>query len=213
MISISFSRFVRRAALAGLAVAAASAGAADRKIIVLQAVTGVASFFGVPVTEGIKFGLDEANAKGALGADKITYEVVNTNSMRAQAMAGVTRYAADPEVLMILGPSTAVEGIPAAAVANDVKIPMKAMTVATGVLNAGPWSFISPQPPQVTMPQLADYALDVSKVKSCATIRFIDNEAYVDMERYFVEHAEKRGMKLLDPVSYTHLTLPTNREV
>lgn len=192
------SKWVGVAFAAGLAAVATTATAADRKIIVLQAVTGVASFFGVPVTEGIKFGLDELNAKGFLGADRIVYEVVDTNSGRAQAMAAVTRYAADPSVLMILGPSTAVEGIPASDVANDAKIPMKAMTVATGVLRAGPWSFISPQPPQVTMPQLADYAIDVSKVKSCATIRFVDNEAYVDMEKYFVEHAEKRGMKLVD---------------
>ncbi len=192
------SKWVGLAVAAGFAVAATTANAADRKIIVLQAVTGVASFFGVPVTEGIKFGLDELNAKGFLGADKIVYEVVDTNSGRAQAMAAVTRYAADPNVLMILGPSTAVEGIPASDVANDAKIPMKAMTVATGVLRAGSWSFISPQPPQITMPQLADYAIDVSKVKSCATIRFADNEAYVDMEKYFVEHAEKRGMKFVD---------------
>ena len=192
------AKWVGLAVAAGLAVATTTANAADRKIIVLQAVTGVASFFGVPVTEGIKFGLDELNAKGFLGADKIVYEVVDTNSGRAQAMAAVTRYAADPNVLMILGPSTAAEGIPASDVANDAKIPMKAMTVATGVLKAGPWSFISAQPPQVTMPQLADYAVDVSKVKSCATIRFADNEAYVDMEKYFVERAEKRGMKFVD---------------
>ena len=186
------------ALVAGLFIATPPAIAAEHKIIVLQAVTGVASFFGVPVTEGIKFGLDELNAKGFFGADKIVYEVVDTNSTRAQAMAAVTRYAADPSVLMIFGPSTAVEGIPASDVANNAKIPMKAMTVATGVLNAGPWSFISPQPPQVTMPQLADYAIDVGKVKTCSTIRFVDNEAYVDMEKYFVEHAEKRGLRFVD---------------
>jgi ABC-type branched-subunit amino acid transport system substrate-binding protein len=48
------------------------------------------------------------------------------------------------------------------------------------------------------MPQLGDYAIDVAKVKSCATVRFTDNEAYVDLERIFVEHTEKRGMKIVD---------------
>ena len=191
--------FARLAVASAVAVGASSALAADHKIAVFGALTGVASFFGIPVTEGIKFGLDEINAKGLLGGgDKIAYEVIDTASARPQAMAAVTRVAADPNLLMILGPGTAVEAIPAAGVANELKIPMKALTVAVGVLKAGPWSFISPQPPQITMPQLGDYAIDVAKVKSCATIRFSDNEAYVDMERIFVEHSEKRGMKFVD---------------
>lgn len=196
MINLNIARIALASAAA---IATCSVHAADHKIAVFGALTGAASFFGVPVTEGIKFGLDEINAKGLLGGgDKVVYEVSDTASARPQAMAAVTRVAADPNVLMILGPGTAVEAIPAAGVANELKIPMKALTVAVAVLKSGPWSFISPQPPQITMPQLGDYAIDVAKVKSCATIRFSDNEAYVDMERIFVEHSEKRGMKFVD---------------
>lgn len=190
--------FRRLAVLAGIALASQALLAADRKVVILQALTGGAAFVGVPASEGMKFAADELNAKNFLGGDKIVYEVADSASARPQAMAAVTRYAADPNVLLILGPTTSVESIPAAGVANDAKIPMKAMTNAVGLLNAGAWGFISAQPPAITMPQLGDYAIDVAKVKSCATIRFTDNEAYVDLERIFVEHTEKRGMKFVD---------------
>jgi branched-chain amino acid transport system substrate-binding protein len=187
------------AAVACLSLATGAVLAADRKIVILQALTGAAAFVGVPASEGMKFAADELNAKNFLGnGDKIVVEVADSASARAQAMAAVTRYAADPNVLVILGPTTAVEAIPSAGVANDAKIPMKAMTNAVALLAAGPWGFISAQPPVITMPQLGDYALDVAKVKSCATIRFTDNEAYVDLERIFVEYTQKRGMTIVD---------------
>lgn len=190
--------FKTLAVAAGIALAAHAAQAADRKIVILQALTGGAAFVGVPASDGMKFAADELNAKGFLGADKIVVEVADSASARPQAMAAVTRYASDPSVLFILGPTTAPEAIPSAGVANDAKIGMKAMTNAVALLNAGPWGFISAQPPLITMPQLGDYAMDVAKVKSCATVRFTDNEAYVDLERIFVEHTEKRGMKIVD---------------
>ena len=191
--------FKRLAILAGLAFAACGLQAADRKIVILQALTGGAAFVGVPATEGMKFAADELNARNFLGGgDKIVFEVADSASARPQAMAAVTRYAADPSVLFILGPTTAPESIPSAGVANDAKIGMKAMTNAVALLAAGPWGFISAQPPVITMPQLGDYTVDVAKAKACATIRFSDNEAYVDLERMFVEHTEKRGLKFVD---------------
>lgn len=187
------------AVLAGLALASHALLAADRKIVILQALTGGAAFVGVPASEGMKFAADELNARNFLGGgDKIVFEVADSASARPQAMAAVTRYAADPSVLVILGPTTAPEAIPSAGVANDAKVPMKAMTNAVALLAAGPWGFISAQPPVITMPQLGDYAVDVAKVKACATIRFTDNEAYVDLERMFVEHTQKRGMTIVD---------------
>lgn len=190
------STLVRLAVAAALTAMALAGFAADRKIVILQALTGGAAFVGVPASEGMKFAAEELNAKGFLGADKIVTEVADSPG-RAQAMAGVTRYAADPNVLVILGPTTVVEAIPAGGVANDAKIPMKSMTNAMALLKTGPWAFLGAQPPHVTMPQLGDYVLQKVKPKTCATIRFTDNEAYVDLERLFVEHTQK-GIKFVD---------------
>lgn len=192
-------KLIQFLALAGaMALVSQAAQAADRKIVILQALTGAAAFVGVPATEGMKFAADELNAKNFLGADKIVVEVADSASARPQAMAAITRYAADPGVLFILGPTTAQEAIPAASVANDAKIGMKTMTGAVAVHTAGPWAFTAAQPALVTMPQLGDYVVDVVKAKACATIRLTDNEAHVDLERIFVEHTEKRGMKIVD---------------
>lgn len=187
------------ALVAGAALASQALSAADRKIVILQALTGGAAFVGVPASEGMRFAAEELNARNFLpGGDKIVVEVADSASARPQAMAAITRYAADPNVLFILGPTTAPEAIPSAGVANDAKIGMKAMSNAVAVINAGPWSFISAQPPVITMPQLGDYVLEKVKPRACATIRFSDNEAYVDLERLFVEHTEKKGLRFVD---------------
>ena len=124
--------FKRLAILAGLALASQALQAADRKIVILQALTGGAAFVGVPASEGMKFAADELNARNFLGGDKIVYEVADSASARPQAMAAVTRYAADPNVLFILGPTTAPESIPSAGVANDARIGMKAKKTDAG---------------------------------------------------------------------------------
>lgn len=181
-----------------MSVAAATSGAADRKIIILQALTGNGAFVGVPAAEAMKFAADELNARGFLGADKLTYEVVDSASTRAQAMAAITRYAADPNVLAILGPTTAVEAVPGGAVATEGKIAMYAMTNAEATLKSGPYSFIAAQPPRVTMPHIADYVLNVVKAKNCSIVNLSDNEAYVEQARFFREYAEPRGLKIVD---------------
>lgn len=181
-----------------LAATAGTSGAADRKIIILQALTGNGAFVGVPAAEAMKFAADELNAKGFLGADKLTYEVVDSASTRAQAMAAITRYAADPNVLAILGPTTAVEAIPGGAAASEGKITMYAMTNAEATLKSGPYSFIAAQPPRITMPHIADYVLNVVKARNCAIINLSDNEAYVEQARFFREYAEPRGLKIVD---------------
>ena len=195
----SASRVVDGVLLAlGMTIFASTAGAADRKVIILQALTGNGAFVGVPAAEAMKFAADELNAKGFLGADKLTYEVVDSASTRAQAMASITRYAADPNVLAILGPTTAVEAIPGGAVATEGKVVMYAMTNAEATLKSGPYSFFAAQPPRVTMPHIADYVLNVVKARNCAIVNLSDNEAYVEQAKYFREYAEPRGLKIVD---------------
>ncbi|MFM1854715.1 MAG: hypothetical protein RLZ83_24 [Pseudomonadota bacterium] len=190
-----------RVGLAGLAwamAAAMPAVAAERTVVVLQAMTGGASFVGVPAVEGMKLAAAEMNARGFLGADKLNLIVVDSATDRGQAMAAVTRHASNPNVLAILGPTTAVESLPSASVANDLKITMMPMTNAAAVLKVGPWSFISAQTAATTMPLLGDYAVDKLKVKRCAAIYFADNEAYVDLAKLFRAHTEAKGVQFVE---------------
>lgn len=196
---ISWSKTLRLLAhLAGLALCSNPAHATDRTVVVLQGVTGAAAFIGAPAAEGMKFAAEQLNAKAFLGADKLNVIVVDSASDRGQAMAAVSRHALDPNVLAIMGPTTSVAGIPAAAIANEQKIPIMEMTLAQAVLRAGPWSFIGAQIPETTMPMLGDYALNTLKVKRCAMIHFADNEAYIDLARAFRTHTEPRGIKFVE---------------
>ena len=185
------------AASAMLCVAGAAA-AADRTIVILQSITGVGAFVGAPATEGMKFAAEEINAKGMLGADKMKVVTVDDASDRGQATAAIARYAQDPDVLMILGPTISPNAIAGASVANDVKIAIYSMTLAEAVLKAGPWSFIASQQPEVTMPALADYVVGKLAPKSCAMVQISDNEAYVVLAKVFKEYAEKKGIKFVE---------------
>lgn len=183
-----------------LSIAAVSGHAADRTVVLLQGLTGALGFLGVPMTDGMKLAADELNAANFLGADKIKVVVVDNASDRGQSMTAVTRYGSDPEVLAILGPNSAAQAIPAAAVANDLKIPLMTGTNTPAALTPGPWSFIAAQTAETTMPLLGNYALDTGKVRNCASFYASDNEASLAMSNEMRKVTEPRGMKFAEIV-------------
>ena len=186
---------------AGLMLASAPVTqAADRSVVLLQGLTGVLGFLGVPMTDGMKMAADELNASNFLGADKIKVIVVDNASDRGQSMTAVTRYGNDQEVLAILGPNSAAQAIPAAAVANELKIPMLTGTNAPAVLTPGPWAFIGAHPAEVTMPLLGNYAINNGKVRNCAGFYASDNEASAGMQNEMRKVTEPRGLKFVEAV-------------
>lgn len=194
----TFLRHIKPVVLLGALATSLPSMAADRTIMVLQALTGGAAFVGVPAVEGMKLAAAELNAKNFFGGDKLNIVVVDSATDRGQAMAAVTRAANDPSVLAVLGPTTAPEALPSASIANDLKITMMPMTNASAVLKVGPWSFISAQTAETTMPLLGDYVVNTLKVKSCAAIYFSDNDAYVELGRLFRAHTEPKGLKFVE---------------
>ena len=95
--------FPKAAALTALALALQLSHAADRKIVILQALTGGAAFVGVPASEGMKFAAEEMNARNFLGSgDKIVVEVADSASARPQAMAAVTRASGNSPSSLVL---------------------------------------------------------------------------------------------------------------
>ena len=183
-----------------LAVAPTVVAAADRTVVLLQGLTGVLGFLGVPMTDGMKLAIEELNASNFLGADKIKAIVVDNASDRGQSMTAVTRYGNDAEVLAILGPNSAAQAIPAAAVANELKVPLFTGTNAPAVLTPGPWAFIAAHPADVTMPLLGNYAMNNGKVRNCASFYASDNEASFGMSNKMREIFEPRGLKFPEVV-------------
>lgn len=185
------------AAGAAVVVSAVSAQAEDYKVVVLQSLTGGAAFIGASVKDGAVLAADELNEKNFLGeGNKLVYEVADDATDRTQTLSLITRYAADPSVLAVMGPTSGAVALAGANVANEREIPVMTTTNSMEVVENGPWSFILTQPAFVTIPYLADYAADVLGVKNCAIIGIKDIEAYVALQREFEKQIQAKGVKL-----------------
>lgn len=177
-----------------------SAHAAEYSILVRQALTGPAAFLGVSLRDGILLAVDDANGNRELGPG-VTLRpiIVDDASDRTLAISLIQRYAADSSVLMGMGPTAGASAIGGANAANDLKFPIITSTNSTGVLKAGPWSYIATQPPGITVPYLVTYAVDKLKVKTCTVIGIRDSETYLALQRTFEDGVKARGV-LIDAV-------------
>ncbi len=180
--------------LAGMSCAASSA---EYTVVVLQSLTGGAAFIGAPVKDGMVLAAEEINRKGEMGAGNTLKVVVADDANdRAQTLPLLTRYAADPSVLLIMGPTSGALAVAAANAANDLKLPLVTTTNSTDVLKAGQWSGILTQPAGVTIPYMANYAADKLKVKNCTVIGISDVEAYVTLQKTFETAVKAKGVTI-----------------
>ena len=189
--------FGTAALAASLVFGATAAGATDYKIAIVESLTGSVAFIGVPVRDGLLIGIDEINEKGLVGpGNKIVASVDDDAGDRGQALSLIARYAADPSVLMMVGPTTGAIAPSAAAAANDAKFPVFVHSNLAKVAEAGPWSFLFSQPSEVVIPNIVNYAVDKVKVKSCSIVTILDNEAYVALAKGFQDGVAAKGVKI-----------------
>lgn len=180
-----------------MAAAAFSAQAAEYKVVVMQSLTGGAAFIGAPLKDGALIAVDEVNRKQLLGAgNTLKVEVADDATDRTQTLSLLKRFAADPSVLMVMGPTSGAVAVAGAAAANDLKLPVLTTSNSMDVLKAGPWSFILTQPGDFTLPYMANYAVDKLKVRNCTVIGINDVEIYVQMQKVFENVVKSKGAKI-----------------
>ena len=193
----SLGRLARLAAATLALTGAAISQAAEYKVVVLQSLTGGAAFIGAPMRDGAVLAAEEINRKQELGAgNTIKVEIADDATDRNQTLSLIKRYAADPTVLAIMGPTSGAVAVAGAAAANDLKIPLLATSNSMDVLKAGPWSHILTQPGDVTMPFIANYAIEKLAVKNCTVIGLHDVEIYLSMQRVFENIIKQRGARV-----------------
>ena len=191
------SSFIKKAAAGLCLVGAAVAQAADHSVLVMQALTGPSAFVGTSVRDGMLLAIEESNRKQELGAGhRIKPVVVDDASDRNQTLTLLQRHAADPAVVLVMGPTSGAAAVAGANAANDLKIPMLSTTNSLDVLKAGPWSHILTQPPSVSMPTIVRHAVEQLKVKNCAVIGIHDIEIYTLMQKQFEDGVKARGVKI-----------------
>lgn len=185
---------------AGVALAGVTANATDYKLAIVQSLTGAGAYAGVGSAAGMKFAADEINATGFLGADKLIVTVDDDASDRAQAVTLVSKYAVDPHVLAIMGPTFAGPALPAGQVANELRIPLVSITNTTALLKTGPWAFTTSQPGENVIPLLVDWVVNKLKVKNCIDVYMNDNKSMTTQHNLFKAKAEAKGVKIIDSI-------------
>lgn len=195
------SKVLRSFSYASLALAligSVAAQAAEYSVLVMHAVTGPHAFVGVPLRDGVVFAFEESNKNQELGAgNTIKIIAVDDASDRIQSISLMQRHAADPNILMVMGPTAGASAVAGANAANDLKLPILSSANTYDVLNAGPWSYILTQPPGVSMPYMVKYAVEKLKVKSCTVIGVGDVESYVALQKAFEEGVKTKGVQIL----------------
>lgn len=179
-----------------LAAGRARAQAADIPVGVPMALTGPYAFVGVPIRNGIVTALEQANAEGKLWG-RIRIIEADDNSDKGQAVTLTNRMATVDKVLMILGPTSSIEGTAAAPVANDLKVPMFTSAVSADVLKAGPWSYKVTSSPADIMAELGKYAAAAMGVKKAVFVFNRDNDGFVAQKNATRDTMKAAGIAVL----------------
>jgi branched-chain amino acid transport system substrate-binding protein len=161
-----------------LAPGRAGAQPADIPVGVPMALTGPYAFVGVPIRNGIVTALEQANAAGTLWG-RIRIIEADDGSDKGQAVTLTNRMATVDKVLIMLGPTSSIEGTAAAPVANDLHLPMLTSAVSADVLKAGPWSFKVTSSPADIMAELGRHAAGPMGVRRAVFVFNRDNDGFV----------------------------------
>ena len=189
-------RFTLFSAAGLLAAGHARAQDADIPVGVPMALTGPYAFVGVPIRNGIVTALEQANAGGKLWG-RIRIIEADDGSDKGQAVTLTNRLAMVDKVLMILGPTSSIEGTAAAPVANDLHVPMFTSAVSADVLKAGPWSYKVTSSPADIMAELGTYAARTMGAKKAMFVFNRDNDGFVAQKNATRDTMKAAGVAVL----------------
>src|SRR4029453_18770402 len=85
---------------------------------VFNAMTGTYAYGGVPIQNGMKLALEEANAQGLPGGNKFRIIEGDTAGEKGQTINLVNQFVKRDNAMLILGPTTSSEALGGAPVAN-----------------------------------------------------------------------------------------------
>jgi branched-chain amino acid transport system substrate-binding protein len=157
----------------------ASAQVVELPVGVFNATSGVYAFGGVPIQNGARMALEEANAKGLPGGARLKIVEADTAGDKVQTITLVNQFARRDKAVLILGPTTSVEATAGAPVANELQVPMLSTASSMEVLTPGPWSFKVGARATDVMGFLGKYAIDKLGVKRIAFVFDQGNDGFI----------------------------------
>ncbi len=164
---------------------------------VMNAMTGPYAFGGVPIQNAMKLAIEQANASGALGDLKLEVVEGDTAGDKGQTITLVSKFAQSDNALMIIGPTTSIEGTAGAPVANELKSPIMAIGSSTGILDAGPYSFKVQAVGSDIMGALSEYVANNMGAKKISIVFDRGNDGFVGQKDAFKKKIEETGVEIV----------------
>ena len=184
-------------ALMSLGAVATPGFADDIKMGVMDALTGAYAFGGVPIQNGMKLAIKEANQAGVLGATKIDIIEADSAGDKGQTITLVSKFAQSDNVLMIIGPTTSLEATAGAPVANELKVPMFVIGSSKAILAAGPYSAKVQSVGFDIMGNLSKYAATKLGVKRVSLVFDRANDGFVGQKDAFKKLLMEAGVEIV----------------
>lgn len=198
---MKLTQLVRRAvasttvltALLGAVGLAGPARAEDIPVVSIQAATGVGAFSGAGYQKAIRLAVDEFNQKGGVNGQKVNLIERDNASDKGQAINLVNQAIDRDRAVLVLGPSSSVEGVAVAPIFNDKKTPDLPFATTDAVLKPGPWVLKFQQAPSVVSPLVAKYVLDKTPIRKVAIVFDRGNEGLIEYKNHFRDPLKAGG--------------------
>jgi len=184
---------------AALSLGMASARAEDVVVGAQFSLSGPAAAYAGPnMRAAAEIAVDQVNAGHLLGPGRTLKMVLDDNAgTKTQAIALVSKQATSDQVLAILGPQGSDLALPAAPVANDLKVPIITLGGSTAIVKAGPWSFMLLAPSASLVAESVKLATDKLKIKTVGVVFNRANESSVGIKNAFEAAMTTHGIKVV----------------
>ena len=165
----------RRIALTTLLIGAfgfgAAAQAAEIKIGVAEALTGGAAQYGNSIRNGFRLAVEQINAAGTLGADKITLVIEDEQGKKEEAINAFKKLIFQEKVLMLFGPTLSNSAQAADPIAQAAKIVVFGTSnTADGITSIGDYVFRNSVTEADVLPVTIATAVRNAKIKKVAVL-------------------------------------------
>lgn len=193
---------VRRALLGAAAVlcmGAASARAEDVVVGAQFSLSGPAAAFAGPnLAAAAKIAVEHVNAAQMLGSGRTLKLVLDDNAgSKTQAISLVSTQATSDQVVAIVGPQNSGLALPAAPVANDLKVPILALGGSAAIAQSGPWSFTLLAPPDGQIVEPVKLVTDKLKAKAIGIVFDRANDSSVGIKNAFEAAMKAHGVQVV----------------
>lgn len=164
---------------------------------VFNSLTGTYAFGGVPIQNGIRLALEQANAQGLPGGNKFKIFEGDEAGDKSQAINLVNQFVRRDKVMMLLGPTISPVCLAAAPVANDLKVPMLGIGSSPAIIATGPWAFKIQATPENIMDYLGKFAVESLGVRNIIVLFDRSSDGFIGQKKAFADYVAKAGAKVV----------------